>query len=215
MSHTVHFNGGRDARGHLDTRESKAKYTIDSCVIACPPHPQHGGHSSDRRLCAVSDQLPPEIDCLRITYGSWDHGHGECADVANALEWAHNRYDQCGLFGYSFGAALAIGVATTSTCVEFVSALAPPQSIDDGSVVETTTALYNTNIPTQLIYGTQDEMISINPTVEMLQQNASSDKFDIRSFPTGHAFQMFLDKVGIAVSSFADNITNSERKYSA
>jgi hypothetical protein len=36
-------------------------------------------------------------------------------------------------------------------------------------------------------------MISINPTVEMLQQNASSDKFDIRSFPTGHAFQMFLD----------------------
>ncbi len=111
MSHTVHFNGGRDARGHLDTRESKAKYTIDSCVIACPPHPQHGGHSSDRRLRVVSDQLPPEIDCLRITYGSWDHGHGEYADVANALEWAHNRYDQCGLFGYSFGAALAIGVA--------------------------------------------------------------------------------------------------------
>lgn len=212
MSHTVLFSGGRDARGHLDTTETTDEHTVDSCVIACPPHPQHGGHYTDKRLRAVSDQLSPEIDCLRIAYGSWDYGHGEYADVTNAVEWARNRYDKYGLFGYSFGAALAIGVATASTCVDCVSALAPPQSIDDGSVIETTTAIHRTNTPTQLIYGTQDEIVTVDPIVEMLQQHTSRDECDIRSFPTDHSFQSSLDEVSIAVGAFVDSVITSETK---
>jgi Predicted hydrolase of the alpha/beta superfamily len=214
VSHTILFNGGRDARGHLDTGEANDQYTVDNCIIACPPHPQHGGHSGDRRLRVISDQLIPEIDCLRITYGTWDHGHGEYTDVANAVEWVRNRYDRCGLFGYSFGAALAIGVGTTSTFVDVVSALAPPQSVGDGSVVETTVAIDEADIPTQLIYGTQDEVVDVDPIVEMMQQNTSHSEFDIQSFPTDHHFQTFLNEISIAIASFLDDVITAEANIS-
>lgn len=80
----------------------------EAVVVACPPHPQLGGDRTDPRLVAVSDGLPAEIDCLRFDYGPWDGGAGERTDVRTALEWARDRYNQVGLFGYSFGGAMAL-----------------------------------------------------------------------------------------------------------
>ncbi len=99
--------GGRDVRGTLSEPDGNPA----AVVVACPPHPQHGGSRRDPRLVAVSDALvAADIACLRFDYGSWDEGHGERADVRNAIRWARDEYDgtdslPVGVFGYSFGAS--------------------------------------------------------------------------------------------------------------
>jgi alpha/beta superfamily hydrolase len=104
MVEPIRLPGARDVRASLDTAGRR-----DSVVVACPPHPQMGGDSTDSRLREVSDALGDRgIDCLRPDYGPWDGGRGEQADVRNALAWGREHYASAGLFGYSFGGAVAL-----------------------------------------------------------------------------------------------------------
>ena len=72
MSETVLIPGGRDVRATLDVAGSDGESGGDAAeddgasvdetaseavVVACPPHPQHGGNRGDGRLVAVSDAL--------------------------------------------------------------------------------------------------------------------------------------------------------------
>ena len=154
MGETVFLPGGRDARGTLDeaapTDDTGAAAIVNACVVACPPHPRHGGHRGDLRLRAVSDALVERgVDCLRVDYGPWDGGRGEHEgersgasegragakrhasreDAINAVAWARARYDRVGLFGYSFGGTVAISAAAHGADVAAVSALAPPARV--------------------------------------------------------------------------------------
>ncbi|MFT4958284.1 MAG: alpha/beta superfamily hydrolase, partial [Halobacteriales archaeon] len=128
-SETVLVPGARDVRGTLDVAggtegERDADSQSAGGVVACPPHPQFGGNRRDRRLRAVCEALNEVgIDCLRFDYGDWDNGYGEREDVRNAVRWARERYDRVGLFGYSFGGAMAI-LAAADVDVRAVSALA-------------------------------------------------------------------------------------------
>ncbi|MFD1597359.1 alpha/beta hydrolase, partial [Halobellus rarus] len=148
MSETILLPGGRDARGTLDVaaggsdratgtadgcdpeqsdQPGGAAETAPACVVACPPHPQHGGHRGDQRLRAVSDELGERgIDCLRFDYGPWDGGRGERADVLSAVGWANERYERVGLFGFSFGGAVALSATAHGADVAGVAALAAP-----------------------------------------------------------------------------------------
>jgi len=90
MGDRVVVPGSRDGRGILDG-EGGAR------VAAAPPHPQHDGRRTDRRLGAVSDALTRHrIACMRFVYGPWDEGCGERRDVANAIAWVRERYDRVG-----------------------------------------------------------------------------------------------------------------------
>jgi len=78
---TVLIPGTRDVRGTVDGPDDP-----DTIVVACPPHPQHGGSRTDARLQAVGEALASRgVGCLRIDYGPWDEGKGEQLDARNAL----------------------------------------------------------------------------------------------------------------------------------
>lgn len=143
--------GGRDVRASLD-----AGGTADAVVIACPPHPRHGGTRHDGRLTAVSDALPDRIDCLRFDYGPWDGGRGERTDAGNAVAWAADRYDRVGLFGYSFGGGVAL-VAAAGTAADAVAALSPVARLDDGTDV--TAGVARIGAPLWVGYGTRDTTV--------------------------------------------------------
>jgi len=141
-----------------------------ACVVACPPHPQHGGSRSDARLRAVADALVERgVACLRFDYGPWDEGRGERRDAACALDWASERYDRVGLFGYSFGGAVALGVAADRVdsdggALDTVAVLAPARELPDGS--DAATAVGVVAVPTLVVYGERDHTVDWRPVVE-------------------------------------------------
>ena len=144
---------------------------------------------------------PPEGACLRIDYGSWDEGRGERVDAENALAWAADRYDAVGLFGYSFGAAVALraiadldaGAPATPQCC---SVLAPPAGLtDQQDVVE---AVDSVRCPLQVVYGERDETVDWEPVVERARERDHR----VDSVPAGHQFAGQTGRVAALVADF-------------
>jgi len=155
--------GGRDVRASLDSDGS-----ADAVVVACPPHPQHGGTRHDGRLTAVSDALPDWIDCLRFDYGPWDEGRGERTDAENACAWATERYERVGLFGYSFGGGIALLTGTADA----VAALSPVARMDDGSDV--VAAVDGIDAPLWVGYGTRDTTVDAERVAEAAREGGAT-----------------------------------------
>jgi hypothetical protein len=148
---TVLVPGARTVEGTLDGPDD-----ADTLVVACPPHPQFGGNRSNRLLVAVSEYLADEgIATLRFDYGDWDHGRGEREDVRNAVRWAADRYDAVGVFGYSFGGAMA-ALAASSVEVPLcaVSLLAPASQVTEFDPAATVEGI---DAPLQVVFGTRDD----------------------------------------------------------
>ncbi|MCW8173137.1 alpha/beta hydrolase [Natrialba swarupiae] len=171
--------GGRDVRATL---EEPATDT-EAIVVACPPHPEHGGSRSDGRLVAVGDALRESgIACLRFDYGAWDDGYGEREDVRNAVRWVADRYDQVGVFGYSFGATQALLASADVDAVDAVSALAPAARLADD--LEAVPALESLSIPVQILYGERDTTVEWEPVVE----RATDRTDEVTAIPADHFF---------------------------
>jgi len=201
-SETVLVPGGRDVRGTLDAAGDTGVGRDDSdptaAVIACPPHPQFGGNRDDRRLRSVCEALNEVgIDCLRFDYGEWDDGYGEREDARNAVRWARERYDRVGLFGYSFGGAMAI-LAAADVDVRAVSALAPAAQV--APELDVVNALERLPCRTQVVYGTRDETAEWEPVVEKARELGH----DVVECSADHHFVGQDGKIADAVSGFFD-----------
>lgn len=196
MRETILLPGTREAKATLDTAGDEtatpATSAADAVVVACPPHPQHRGHRGDERLRAVSDALGERgVDCLRFDYGPWDEGRGELRDARNAVEWARQRYDRVGLFGFSFGGAIALLAAAEDTVrddVAAVSALAPAgQLVVDGH--DAVWALDSVTVPVQVVYATRDDTAEWEAVVERARERGcetvemSADHFFVGQAP--------------------------------
>lgn len=160
---TLPLPGGRDV---VATHETPAGEEAFACVVACPPHPEFGGQRGDPRLEAVTDRLGEDgVASLRFDYGPWDEGRGERADARNAIRWAGDRYDAVGVFGYSFGAAIAIlAVADLDDEVAAVSVLAPTARLSTG--IDAVAALETVACPVQVVVGTRDETADWEPIAD-------------------------------------------------
>ncbi|MFC7019421.1 MULTISPECIES: alpha/beta hydrolase [Haloarcula] len=195
MSEPVRLPGGRDVAGTLDSPAA------DRAVVACPPHPRYGGSRSDQRLRAVSDALAPDVAVLRIDYGPWDEGRGERTDAERAVAWAAERYASVGLFGYSFGAGVAIRAAaepggrTETAAPNALATLAPPAESGGESVAD---ALEGVRCPTQVVYGERDDTVDWRPVVERARDLGHA----VESFRADHHFVGRAATVGDVVAAF-------------
>ena len=212
MRDPIPIPGGRDVRATLDSAETGgagSKATSDACVVACPPHPQHRGHRGDARLVAVGDRLTARgVDCLRFDYGDWDEGYGELADARAALDWASERYDRVGLFGFSFGgcqALLAAGGATPTggssapddpADLAAVSALAPAAALADD--LDAVSVLDRISAPGQVVYGTRDDTADWRPVVDRARELG----WAVTELSADHFFVGQQGKVADAVGSW-------------
>lgn len=169
---TVLVPGGRDVRGTLDTPDDT---DAAACVVACPPHPQYGGRRTDARLQALAAALTAEgVACLRFDYGGWDEGRGETTDARQACAWARERFDAVGLFGYSFGGAVALLAAAADADADHplaaVVALAPGTGITAGADRSVPDALADIGPPARVVYGTRDTTADWKPVVERARE---------------------------------------------
>jgi alpha/beta superfamily hydrolase len=213
----IYLPGGRDARGTLDVAAPGASDTAadgptaDGCVVACPPHPQHGGHRGDRRLRAIAEELNARgVDCLRFDYGPWDGGRGERADARHAVEWAGERYERVALFGYSFGGAVALSAAANGADVVAVAALAPPARVgavraEEGpsDVLGGIDAVADLSaVPASLsvgvFYGSRDDVADVAPVVDCARERGAT----VEEFAADHALVGVESEVAGAVVEF-------------
>lgn len=186
--------GARDVRGALDGPADST-----AIVVACPPHPQHGGSRRDVRLVAVADRLAESgIACLRFDYGPWDEGYGEREDVRNAVRWAADGRERVGLFGYSFGATLALLAAAdlADDPLAAVSVLAPTARLADD--LDAREALSDLAVPVQVCHGERDTTVAWEPIVE----RATDRGDEVRSFPADHFFVGRRDAIVGTVADF-------------
>lgn len=191
----------RDVRTTLDRASGGDTATEDgehpSIVVACPPHPQHGGTREDARLRAVSEHLRGAgVDCLRLDYGPWNGGRGEQRDVRDAIAWAREEYEAVGCFGYSFGACVALLAAADEPDLGAVSALAPAARTGDGLQVDA--AVGAVECPLQVIVGERDGTVDWEPVVEA----ARDAGHETESVPGDHFFAGQLDRVAALAGGF-------------
>ena len=184
--------GARDVRATLDAADDD-----DAAVVACPPHPQFGGRRSDARLRAASEALRERgVDCLRFDYGEWDEGRGERADAESALAWARERYDRVGLFGYSFGGAVALLAAARTPDLAAVSALAPAARLESG--LDAAGAVPDVDAPLQVVYGVRDETADWKPVVDAAREAGA----EVVEVSADHHFVGQHAKVGERAAAF-------------
>ncbi|WP_227133503.1 dienelactone hydrolase family protein [Halorubellus salinus] len=193
-SDVVLVPGARDVRATLDVAGTDAT----ACVVACPPHPQLGGARSDRRLTATSDALADHgVDCLRFDYGDWDDGYGEREDARNALRWAADRYDAVGVYGYSFGGAIAIlAAASVDVPVQAAAVLAPASRL--GDELDASAVVEDLPCPLQVGYGERDEVADSIPVVEAAERCQQS----VVKYGSDHHFVGQHEKVGVDAAEF-------------
>ncbi|MEF8840210.1 MAG: alpha/beta hydrolase [Haloarculaceae archaeon] len=189
--------GGRDVRATMDTPDGDA----DACVVACPPHPQMGGRRTDRRLRATSDSLGDRgVACLRFDYGPWAEGEGERTDARNALAWARDRYESVGLFGYSFGGAVALLAAAAEsedgTPPAVTSVLAPAARLEAG--LDAAGAVGSVDCPLRVVYGERDTTVDWEPVVERAREAG----VEVVGMSADHHFVGQDAKVGEVVAGF-------------
>ncbi|MFC7072378.1 alpha/beta hydrolase [Halovenus rubra] len=202
MNKRLSIPGTRSLDASLDTTDS------EMAIVACPPHPQFDGDRHDSRLEAVSDSLlGAGVDCLRFDYGPWDEGNAEQTDVHRAVAWARDRYDRVGLFGFSFGASMAILAASSAaegSTPDVLSALAPAAQVTNEKDV--CTSLDTLAVPTQVVYGERDDTATWKPVVDRARDNGVA----VRSFPADHFFVGQQAKVAGVVSEFLVNHLRAE-----
>jgi len=209
VSETVLIPGGRDVRASLDAAASDGGETAGDAsggdgsgavVVACPPHPRHGGHRGDERLRAVSDALTERgVDCLRFDYGDWDEGYGESTDADNAVAWATERYERVGLFGFSFGATVALVTAASRPGLAGVCALAPTARLnDDVDAVAALDDLVELGVSARILYATRDSTADWEPVVERAEELG----VETEAFESDHFFVGRANDVGEAVAAF-------------
>ncbi len=203
-SESVAVAGPRDVRGTLDRATPDERG--ETVVVACPPHPQYGGSRSDPRLQSVSAIFQDRsLDCLRFDYGTWAAGTGERADLRAALTWAAAAYSQVGLFGYSFGGAVAILVAAAgrervSEEIAALCALSPARSLPDGSDVPA--AVPAVDVPAALVYGSDDDTVELSPTIT----EARRANWRVTELPADHHFTGRRDEAAAAVADSFENV---------
>ncbi len=191
--------------GPRDVRATVSNTGVDAAVVACPPHPQMGGDRHDSRLRAVSDALGDRsIGCLRFDYGPWDEGRAEVTDARSALAWAREKYETVGLFGYSFGGAVALRAAadesTGGTPPAAVSLLAPASSLAGESTADAVDAIA---CPVQVSYGERDDTVDSVPVAERARTHGHT----VETLLADHFFAGQQNRVAESVaSSFAESM---------
>jgi len=117
--------------------------------------------------------------------------------VANALASAREDHDPVGVFGYSFGARMALlAAADAEPQPATLSVVAPPAAT--GREFDPVTALGELACPVQVIYGERDTTVNWEPVVERAREREDT----VSSIPGDHFFVGQVERIAGRVSEF-------------
>lgn len=109
---------------------------LSRAAVLCHPHPLYGGTMETRVVARAARRLSESgFQTLRFNFrgvgqseGAWSGGTGERDDLRAALDFARTRVPESrlGVFGFSFGAMVALDIGAERPDVEALVAVAPP-----------------------------------------------------------------------------------------
>jgi uncharacterized protein len=127
--------------GRLEALLNTGAESATHAALVCHPHPLYGGTLHNKVVFHAMKALNHfGYPVLRFNFrgaglsqGEHDHGIGEVDDVRTALGWVNREFHLPMIFaGFSFGAAVGLGVACADARVEAVIGLGlPVNAVDD------------------------------------------------------------------------------------
>lgn len=137
----VIFNG---VAGRLEGHYCQGHNKNAPMAIIMHAHPLFGGHMDNAITYSMYHLFREKgFSVLRFNFrgigrsqGSFDHGPGELADAAAALNWAqqlNDRHNGCWVVGYSFGAWIAMQLLMRRPEIEGFMAISPQPRLYDFS----------------------------------------------------------------------------------
>lgn len=180
-------------------------------VVVCHPHPLYGGMMDNNIVAAVCLALSQaSIASLRFNFrgvgrsqGLHDSGMGEQDDVVAALSFLSSTEgvdrDRIGLCGYSFGAGIALDVATKNEMVKALALISP--ILSHKSPIESYVK------PKLLLWGSEDLALPAVDLKSFTEELPEPKQYKVIS-GADHLWWGYEDKVGERVAAFFSDVLN-------
>jgi uncharacterized protein len=178
-------------------------------ALVCHPHPLYGGTMHNKVVFKVAQALQIlGMPALRFNFrgvghstGTYDDGRGEMDDVRFALEFLSRRYPGLPviLAGFSFGAFVALRVATVDDRVQVMIGLGVPARLFEGEYLQ------GSHKPKLIIQGTNDEQAPYLLTAEWFE-HVPAPKSLVAVQGADHFFQGHLDEVQAIITTYMHNL---------
>jgi alpha/beta superfamily hydrolase len=137
-------------------------------AVICHPHPLQQGTMSNKVVTTVARAFAKlGADAVRFNFrgvgksaGTHADGVGERDDALAVVSWCRARWPQRPLYlgGFSFGAAVALGVAASVSPAGLVTVAPPVDRLPSDFVAPT--------CPWLLIHGEADDVVAPGPVLE-------------------------------------------------
>lgn len=130
--------------GRIEARYHHEPANDSPIALILHPHPQFGGTMNNQVVYTLYHTFAERgFSVLRFNFrgvgrsqGEFDHGAGELADAASALDWLqaiHPEARGCWIAGFSFGAWIGMQLLMRRPEVEGFISIAPPANLYDFS----------------------------------------------------------------------------------
>ena len=176
-------------------------------VVLCHPHPLYGGNMDNSVIISSSAKLNHSgIATVRFNFrgvggssGIYAEGKGEVRDTIEIIKHVvsspmfSNTNISIGLLGYSFGAKIALSVASQYIALKCIALISPPD-MEKGFGFSAVT------MPKLLVAGDEDQF-DANKSVESLEFNLPKPS-EIKIYPDDHFWLNEVEKMTRDVNDF-------------
>src|SRR5262245_60547019 len=209
--------------GRIEGRYHPSKTKNAPIAIVLHPHPQFGGTMNHPIIYQLYYAFAHRnFSVLRFNFrgvgrsqGSFDHGQGELADAASALDWAQSINPEargCWIAGFSFGAWIGMQLLMRRPEIEGFISIAPPANLYDFSFLAP--------CPSSglIIHGDKDAVVPHKDVSGLVDKLKTQKGIVIeQKVITGanHFFDGKVDALMEAITAYLDKRLKAERKPSA
>jgi len=189
--------------GRLEAEIDSADATASAIAVVCHPHPLQQGTMQNKVVTTIARAFAQlGAHALRFNFrgvggseGRYADGVGERADALAAIAWSRNRWPRLDVYlgGFSFGAAIALGVAAEARASGLVTIAPPLDRLPAGFAPP--------GCPWLLIHGVADDVVPFAATEARLATFSVRPKV-VAMQDAGHFFHGRLLEVDEAIRSF-------------
>jgi len=196
--------GGIEIEGPAGVLEAAIDSSVGRAIataVVCHPHPLQQGAMTNKVVTTVARAFARlGADAVRFNFrgvgksaGSYADGVGERDDALAVVSWCRERWPGRPLYlgGFSFGAAVALGIAARVAPAGLVTVAPPVDRLRESFVAP--------SCPWLLVHGEADDVVLLEPVLEWSRALASPPKLVLLP-GVGHFFHGSLGALTQAVT---------------